>query len=124
MNTIPPVKRVTMRDVEDSISHCYYVTGHEAVSRYYYVGTDYQESLKTLTLCILVLNNGYTVVGKSAYVDPNMFDALKGRELAFEDAVSQVYPLLAFLMKTDMYHEDLDGEMMMALAEVFSAGSV
>ena len=124
MNTISPVKKVTARDVEDSINHCYYVTGHEAVSRYYYVGTSDQESLKTLTLCILVLNNGYTVVGKSACVDPNVFDALKGRELAFEDAVSQVYPLLAFVMKTDMYHEELDGEMMMALEEVINAGRV
>ena len=118
MNTQQIPLRVTPEQVENAISHCYYVTGHEAVSRYYYVGEEPRKNIELLTLCILVLANGYTVVGKSACVDPNAFDALKGRELAFEDAVSQVYPLLAFMLKTDLYDQEIEEELVKVLEEI------
>lgn len=49
-----------------------------------------------LTVCRIQLDNGWWLVGKSAPVDPNNFNADHGRELAFDDALRQAWPLLAF----------------------------
>ena len=113
-------KQVTPDDIEDVISYCYYVTGYEALRHDYYVNDEPREDLKSMTLCILVLANGFTVVGKSACIDPEAFDAEKGREMAYADARRQIYPLLGFLLKTDMREEALEEEIAMALAEAMN----
>ena len=49
-----------------------------------------------LTLCVIKLDNGFYLVGKSAPVDPGNFNADYGRTLAHDDALRQAWPLLAF----------------------------
>jgi len=49
-----------------------------------------------LTIAVIRLDNGYFLVGKSAPVDPNNFNAEYGQTLAYEDALRQAWPLLAF----------------------------
>lgn len=54
-------------------------------------------SLEQVTLCILVLRNGLTIVGKNyGPVDPDNFDPEKGRDYARGDALEQIWPLLGF----------------------------
>lgn len=55
--------------------------------------------LTLLTLCVLVLKNGFTVVGKSAVASPENFDAEIGRKVARADAVNQCWPLLGYALK-------------------------
>ena len=118
MDIEPTVNQVTPDDVEEVISYCYYVTGYEALRHCYFVNNEPRKDLESMTLCILVLSNGFIVVGKSACINPEAFDAEKGRELAYADARRQIYPLLGFLLKTDMREEALEEEIMMALAEL------
>ncbi len=49
-----------------------------------------------LNVALLKLDNGYWLVGKSAPVDTSNYNAEYGRELAYEDALRQAWPLLAF----------------------------
>jgi hypothetical protein len=49
-----------------------------------------------LTVCLMQLDNGYWLVGKSAPVDPDNYNAEHGEQLAYEDALRQAWPLLAF----------------------------
>lgn len=49
-----------------------------------------------LTVAILRLDNGWWLVGRSAPVDPDNFDAEHGQHLAYEDALRQLWPLMAF----------------------------
>lgn len=49
-----------------------------------------------LNVCILRLDNGFYLVGKSAPVDPANYNERYGRELAYDDALRQAWPLLAF----------------------------
>ncbi len=51
---------------------------------------------ETLTVCVIRLRNGWWLVGKSAPVDPNNYDAEHGQHLAHEDALRQAWPLLAY----------------------------
>ena len=50
----------------------------------------------TVTVCVISLHNGFTVVGKSACANPDNFDPTLGRELAYDDAKQGIYSLLAF----------------------------
>lgn len=55
------------------------------------------------TLCILDLENGYTIKGLSACVDPANFDLTTGRKFAREDAVRQIWPLEGYLLQQRLY---------------------
>ena len=55
------------------------------------------------TLCQLTLVNGYTVIGKSACVDIDNFDASLGRHYAKEDAINQIWPLEGYLLAERLY---------------------
>jgi hypothetical protein len=51
------------------------------------------------TLCLLILNTGYEVVGTSAPVDPDSFDFAAGKKMAKERAVDQVWGHLGSIIQ-------------------------
>ena len=55
------------------------------------------------TLCILDLENGYTIKGLSACVDPAEFDLNLGRKYAFEDAFKQIWALEGYLLAENIF---------------------
>ena len=55
------------------------------------------------TLCILTLQNGFTVKGFSACVDIDNFDLVMGRYIAFEDAFRQIWALEGYLLAEKLY---------------------
>lgn len=62
-------------------------------------------SLHLLTICVLVLRNGFTVIGESACASPANFNAEIGRKIARENAVQKVWPLLGFALKERLHAE-------------------
>lgn len=56
-------------------------------------------ALGCLTICVLVLKNGFTVVGKSACASPANFDAALGRKIAKEDARNQIWALEGYHLR-------------------------
>lgn len=52
----------------------------------------------TVTVCQVVLDNGYTVLGQSACVDPANYNASIGEQLAYDDVIRQLWPLFGFLL--------------------------
>ena len=58
-----------------------------------------------MTICAVVLNNGFSVVGMSACASPENFDAELGRKIALKDAKDKIWPLEAYLLKQRMYEE-------------------
>lgn len=55
------------------------------------------------TLCMLTLENGYTIKGVSACVDAANFNMDIGRKIAYEDAIRQIWPLEGYLLAEAMY---------------------
>lgn len=53
----------------------------------------------TLTVCVLTLANGFTVVGHSAAASPENFDEEVGRKVARENARDEIWPLVGMLLK-------------------------
>lgn len=60
----------------------------------------------TLTICVLTLFNGFTVVGQSAAASPENFDADVGRRIARADAREKIWPLAGYLLKTRLWEAD------------------
>lgn len=62
------------------------------------VATSYMQILGTVTICCLVLDNGYSVRGESACVDPANYRQDIGEKLAHDDALRKLWPLFGFLL--------------------------
>lgn len=95
--------RVTKADLDANIASEYYFTAAEGVigaGAKDEVGTVYEPSLKLLTFCVLVLQNGYTVVGKSACASPANFNKQIGQAIARENAVEEVWGLMGYELRT------------------------
>ena len=96
--------RVTPADVEASIASEHYFTATEALvgqTR----GPEWQatpKELDALTFCVLVLKNGFTVTGESACASPANFNAEIGRKIARQHALSKIWPLLGYELRSKL----------------------
>ena len=52
----------------------------------------------TVTVCSITLDNGYSVRGESACVDPRNFNEEIGRELAYRDAFGKLWAFEGYLL--------------------------
>ena len=91
--------RVRPEDLEAEIdSEWYFTAADGAHSRFCDCKGDnpWGTPLERLTFCVLLLRNGFTVTGESACVSPENFDAGIGRQIARQNAVNKLWPLLGF----------------------------
>lgn len=97
--------RVSLDDIKNSIAAQYYISGDDA-ARMAKDGIGPQGSaisdvtpLTLLTICLIVMTNGFTIIGKSAPASPENYDFELGKKLAYEDAVRQIWPLMGFALR-------------------------
>lgn len=108
--------RVTPQDLQDNIVSEHYFTAEEgdsgaelhrrldAADRPFEVMPQFHKQrknnpLQLLTFCVLVLRNGFTVTGESAYASPENFDAELGRKIARQNAEQKIWPLMGYTLK-------------------------
>lgn len=91
--------RVTRAELEANIAAEYSFTADKAMGQ----GVPLMPSLSLLTLCVLVLRNGFTVVGQSACASPENFNADIGCCIAREDAIRQVWPLMGYELRSKLH---------------------
>lgn len=72
------------------------------------VSADYLVMNSTVTICSLMLENGYSVRGESACVDPRNFDLEIGRQLAYRDAINKIWPLEGYLLAERRFQAGLN----------------
>lgn len=107
--------RVTPADIAANIASEHYFTAAEGVKGEEFVAgrpqhTDVPESLKLLTICVLVLRNGFVATGKSACASPENFNAELGKRVAREDALREVWPVMGYELRERLYRERQAGE--------------
>ena len=113
--------RITPTDIEANIASEHYFTAEDGVMGAAEEGRqevvihspdaiDYDKHLSLLTFCVLVLRNGFTVIGESACASPENFDAEIGRKVARENAVAKIWPLMGYELKTRLLHIDMQRE--------------
>lgn len=59
-------------------------------------------AMSCLTICVLVLKNGFTLIGKSAFVSPENFNADLGRRIARDDARNQIWALEGYALRSKL----------------------
>ncbi len=113
--------RITPADIEANIASEHYFTARDGVIGYVFDaglidepgGARAPEALGLLTFCVLVLRNGFTVTGESACASPENFDAEIGRNIARQNAVQKIWPLMGYQLKQHLHaceHALLHGE--------------
>ena len=93
--------RVSLSDIEANILTSTYFRGADVFDPETAAAVG---SLDVLTVCIIVLQNGFTIIGKSAPASAANFDPELGRKLAYEDAVRQVWPLMGYALREQLRH--------------------
>ena len=103
------VPRVKQSDIEAALDRTYYFTASQGAmhENARWVGNCREDDaeLALVTFCVIVLKNGYKVVGTSVCVHPALFDAQIGREQAREKAVDAIWPLLGYQLKDALHKE-------------------
>jgi hypothetical protein len=89
--------RVALSDMEAAIIDKIEFTADHAISAINHpISITGDRALRRMSICILVLRNGFTVVGTSSPAADKNFNAKLGREYAYQHAVRQIWPLMGF----------------------------
>lgn len=59
----------------------------------------------TLTVCVITIENGFSVTGESACADPENFDKEVGETIAYDNAFAKLWALEGYLLKERMFAE-------------------
>lgn len=91
--------RVSLADMEAKIAQAHYFTAGSAIQALGHPATPPDSPVNILTICLLVMANGFTIIGKSAPASPENFDREKGERFAYEDAIKQLWPLEGYALR-------------------------
>lgn len=91
--------RVTPADIEVSIAKELFFTAGQAARG---LNLPASPSDDLLTFCVLTLRNGFTVTGESACASPENFDAEIGRNIARQNAVQKIWPLMGYELRSKL----------------------
>lgn len=111
--------RVTLASIEGKIASEHYFTAAdgvygEAAGQLYdrnekasldEIEAELPQPLGLLTFCVLVLDNGFTIVGQSATASAENFDAELGKKIARTDALNKIWPLEGYLLRERLHYE-------------------
>lgn len=89
--------RLTPADIDSAIVAEYCFRASNVLK-----GTPIHQSLECLTICILVLQNGFTVTGESACASPQNYDRDIGHRIARENARNKIWPLEGYQLRTKL----------------------
>lgn len=91
--------RVTLASIEAAIESTHYFTGRQAAVMTSPPGQHVPSALDCLTICLIVMKNGFTVIGESAPASPENFNPELGRKFAYENGVRKIWPLMGFALR-------------------------
>lgn len=99
--------RITPADIEAQISAEFYLNGYDFADSEKAVRIRHNDNradvhMSLLTMCVLVLNNGFTVFGHSACVSSENFDAEIGAKVARANAVAKIWSLMGYELKSKL----------------------
>lgn len=98
---------VSKASIEAKIRGVYFINAGEALkdSNRGYIQRDLEE-LKLVTICIIILENGFKVEGTSACVDPKIYNETIGQEEAYKNAFEKIWEKEGYLLKQKMFEEN------------------
>jgi len=95
--------RITPSHIESVIVGEHYINVGDACLPVVRQTETFDSPLDLLTICVLVLKNGFTVTGESACASPENFDEEVGRKIAKQNAVNKIWMLEGYLLKQKLF---------------------
>lgn len=101
--------RITPELIDNLIASKFFFRCHHAIqgtfhhAEYENLNEADPEKLSTLTFCVLVLKNGFSVIGESNCVSPENFDFAIGRDIAYKNAREKIWVLEGYRLTNDMW---------------------
>jgi hypothetical protein len=97
--------RVRLTDIEDYIFGVFYQTGdhlldHSDIRVAAYKDTELYERARLMTVCTIMMKNGFMVIGHSTPASAENYNFDLGKKLAYDQAFKQLWPLMGFVLKT------------------------
>ena len=86
----PTAPRITPQHIKDVVAGDHY---------HLFPGT-------TLTVCCLILRNGFTVVGESACASPENFNRELGEKIARKNAEEKIWALEGYLLRQRLHETE------------------
>ena len=62
-------------------------------------------NLRHMTICVITMQNGWALVGKSAPADAANFNDELGQKFAYEDALRQCWQLEGYLLRERLHNQ-------------------
>ena len=97
--SVAKAPRVALADIEAEVEFKHTLNGLELVPRSLQLGTDVAAHLGCLTLAVVVLKNGFTVIGSSACASPENYNLALGEKFAYEHALRQLLGHFGFCLR-------------------------
>jgi len=106
---------VTKESIEAKIKNVIYINAGAAAEAEYgdALNDETARNLSLVTICFIILENGFKVEGVSACVDPANYDESKGRECAYENAFNKIWELEGYMLRQSL-HEKAESQAMLA----------
>lgn len=96
--------RITPEHIEGVIASEWYINGATGVvPDEFQPPVDARSPLNLLTICVLVLKNGFLVTGESACASAANFDVEIGRKIARQNAREKIWALEGYLLKQSLH---------------------
>lgn len=106
---------VTKESIEAKIKSVVFINAGKAAAHQGDTGYSQEilDNLSLVTICIIILENGFKVEGVSACVDPANYDEKIGRERAYENAFNKIRELEGYMLRQSL-HEKAESQAMLA----------
>lgn len=91
--------RITLEHIEATITSEHFINAGAAVHALSQSRSIDSGPLTLLTICVLVLKNGFTVTGESACASPENFNQELGQKIARRNAVEKVWMLEGYALR-------------------------
>ena len=103
-----PANSVTSETIESKIAGVMYMNGADmAKANGMNIGHETENNLKRLTLCVVVMENGFMLTGESACVSADNYDEIVGKRIAFENATNKMWALLGYALREELFKDSL-----------------
>ena len=104
---------VTKESIEAKIKSTYYLNAGAALAMMDKIDETDKANLSLVTICIIILENGFKVEGVSACVDPANYNEEIGRKCAYENAFNKIWELEGYMLRQSL-HEKAESQAMLA----------
>jgi hypothetical protein len=99
--------KISLADIEGEISHVYYMNGNQFAAHAQVVAhkdkNTHTLEMQAVTICLMLLKNGYVVVGQATPVSPENYDKAHGQKLAYDKCIAQIWPLMGYQLKEQLH---------------------